>query len=322
MSLAGLVLILAALLPAAAGAKPQNELEFVLFQAPDDADDDDATVAADTSPTGINDHGVIVGNALMAIEPGRWRVFLRYPNGSFTFLDDLESLGTDETEGGSTLTVSSAGINNRGQVVGQHFGHDFRFHGFLRHPGGALTVIDFPGAPHTTAKAINDRGQIVGEYLFDIVSDDREIHGFLRERDGTFIEIDFPGARWTVPQGINNAGVIVGWFQIFSDEIGFERQGSFVRFPDGRYVEVDALFLWDINDRGDIVGTAPEGHFFWPLLRSRIPVDPPGCTDQGCLAALNFGLSVNDRRQVTGKLRNDTGLHGYVVRFPKRFPRP
>jgi hypothetical protein len=308
--LRALILVVAALQPALAGAQPNAELEFVLFDAPG---------AVDTSPTSINDRGVIIGNALMGAEPGRWRVFVRRPDGSFNFLDDLEGLGTDETEGGSTLTVSASGINNRGQVVGQYFGHDFRFHGFLRRPGGELTVIDFPGVPHTVAKAINDRGQIVGNYLLELASAARSNRGFLRERDGTFIEIDFPGARWTIPEGINNAGVIVGWYQIFDDDDNFIHQAGFVRFPNGRYVEVDASLLWDINDRGDIVGAGADGEFFWPAFGSPIPLDPPGCPEPGCLRALNFGISVNNRRQIVGKLRDDTGLHGYLVRFAHRF---
>ena len=216
--LRGLTLVVAALQPALAGAQPNAELEFVLFDAPG---------AVDTSPTSINDRGVIVGNALMGAEPGRWRVFVRRPDGSFNFLDDLEGLGTDETEGGSTLTVSASGINN--------------------------------------------------------------------------------------------AGVIVGWYQIFDDDDNFIHQAGFVRFPNGRYVEVDASLLWDINDRGDIVGTGGGEEFFRPAFGSPIPLDPPGCQEPGCLRALNFGISVNDRRQIVGKLRDDTGLHGYLVRFPHRF---
>ena len=51
-------------------------------------------------------------------------------------------------------------------------------HGFLRDASGTFTTIDVPGAIVTSIKAINGRGQMVGEYI-DAAG---RGHGFLLEQ--------------------------------------------------------------------------------------------------------------------------------------------
>jgi hypothetical protein len=299
------LLIAAVLQPALAGAAPHKEPIVIIFDAPG---------AVDTSPTGISDGGVMVGNAL--VEGHQWRAFVRRPDGSFHFLDDLDGLGAEETPGGSSLTMLVSGINNRNDIVGQYFGDDGRFHGFLRERNGALTIIDYPGVPHTVSKAINDKGEIVGNYLTELESPARDNRGFFRDRDGTFIEIDYPGARWTVPEGINNAGTIVGWYRIFDEDDNFVSQGGFVRDRNGQFVSVEPS-LYDINDRGDIVGIDEDQgeEFFWPAHHSPRALNVPGCSSPACVAPY-FGNGVNNRDEVVGKVRDDAGVHGFLVRFP------
>ena len=80
-----------------------------------------------------------------------------------------------------------------------------REHGFLD-VGGTFSAIDVPDAFSTTAKGINNAGQIVGFF-----SDNKGQHGFLYD-GGTFSTIDVPGASLTNANGINDAGHIVGDF--------------------------------------------------------------------------------------------------------------
>src|SRR5262249_40102052 len=88
---------------------------------------------------------------------------------------------------------------------------------------GAFTIFDDPDAMKvapggTVPFGINDRGQIVGDYL-----DPNFIrHGFLLS-GGAYTTIDPPGAVLTVAEGINNAGVIAG---VYID--GFDNHHGFV----------------------------------------------------------------------------------------------
>jgi hypothetical protein len=53
-------------------------------------------------------------------------------------------------------------VNNRGQVVGQTMDASGQLVGFLRDPGGRITIIKLPGgAAVGEILALNDRGQIV-----------------------------------------------------------------------------------------------------------------------------------------------------------------
>jgi hypothetical protein len=71
--------------------------------------------------------------------------------------------------------------------------------------GGAFSNVDFPGATGTQAIAVNDAGQIVGNY-FDAASTE---HGYVSSA-GVFTAIDFPGAISTAAAGINAAGTSSG----------------------------------------------------------------------------------------------------------------
>ena len=59
--------------------------------------------------------------------------------------------------------------------------------GFLRNERGRFTTIHVPGAVQTQAFGINNRGQVVGEYL----DADGRFHGYLWEK-GRFTTIDGP----------------------------------------------------------------------------------------------------------------------------------
>jgi probable HAF family extracellular repeat protein len=80
-----------------------------------------------------------------------------------------------------------------------------------------FTTVDVPGALHTQARGINERGQIVGFYS-DAATGLR--HGFLWE-EGELTTIDVPGARATEASGINNRGQIVGFYT----DAGGQRHG-------------------------------------------------------------------------------------------------
>jgi hypothetical protein len=90
-------------------------------------------------------------------------------------------------------------------------------------PGtGAIAAFLLDGDRYTTIEApepgvelfptgIDDRGQIVGEYIVDA----SEESAFVRDKRGRFTIIDVPGAQGTEPHRINNRRQIVG---LYSDD--------------------------------------------------------------------------------------------------------
>jgi probable HAF family extracellular repeat protein len=126
--------------------------------------------------------------------------------------------------------------------------------GFLAKVSEKKTVTETYEAvnyPHSsdpqTVAAVNDSGEIVGDY------DDYDL-GY--ERSGakfTKIAVPFPGALGTFPYGINNSGEIVGgWWDSNKDEHGFTLiAGTYTSFD---YPGSSTTGAFGINSAGDIVG--------------------------------------------------------------------
>jgi probable HAF family extracellular repeat protein len=108
----------------------------------------DYPTSVGTHPTGINDHGDIVG--IWKDATGVRHGFL-LNDGSFSSIDVPAAVGLTFAEG----------INNAGEVVGRYLDSNSVLHGFVLSKG-VYTTLDFPGASDSVAFGLNDRGQIVG----------------------------------------------------------------------------------------------------------------------------------------------------------------
>jgi hypothetical protein len=160
-----------------------------------------------TIPTGINDHGDIVGyfNNGTGIHG-----FLRSAAGTYTTIDVPGAVGVFGTE--------AQGINNAGVIVG-YFDDGTTIHGFLRDTNGSIMIIDAPGSTHTLASGISQSGAIVGSD-----SGSGGNHGYRRSPSGTFVTVDPPGASMTSAEDVSVAG-IAGWFVAGGTSHGFFRTG-------------------------------------------------------------------------------------------------
>lgn len=158
--------------------------------------------AIDTDPSGLNDHGVLVGVCRDAA--GKAHGFV-YRDGSYELYDHP----------GATSTRIN-GINNQDVMVGQWSAAGI-VHGFILE-NGQTTALEFPGARSTRAAAINNHGAIVGFYN----NNDGVFHGFLYD-NGNFTTVDFPGSSDSAALDINDTGIIVGTYNDFSF--------GFVAFP-------------------------------------------------------------------------------------------
>ena len=113
-------------------------------------------------------------------------------------------------EGATSVTV--AGINNHGDVVGFFTGSGGAQDAFLRTDGGTQTVLAYPGATMTQAFGVNDSGEVVGTYTVGTGSS-AMTHGFTWTASGSFHALDDPnGVGATTVNGVNDQGQIVGFY--------------------------------------------------------------------------------------------------------------
>jgi probable HAF family extracellular repeat protein len=198
-------------------------------------------------------------------------------------------------------------------------------HGYLLDKG-VFTTIDHPDAvAETVVTAINNRGQIVGQY-FDA---DGTEHGFLLD-DGVFTTIDHPdaGPLGTAPIGLNDRGQIVGFYAdadggpnhgfLLDKGRGFRREGVFttIDHPDAGSAPGTGTAAVGIDNRGRIVGfyldDEPTGHGFVRDNGVLTPIDHPDAGTAPGTGTLALGL--NDRGQIVGGYLDADGIsHGYLL---------
>jgi probable HAF family extracellular repeat protein len=193
-----------------------------------------------TAAHGINAAGQIVGKAKT----------LRSASHAYLWQDDLV---TDLDEGPSSSSASIAfGINGLGQVVGVRDGRAFLWQNGEMRDLGAL-----PGGQTSLARAINVRGQVVGEA--DVFGG-LDSHAFLWQ-GGTMQDLGtLPGDHSSRARAINAAGQVVGESvgadgassRAFLWQDGLMRDLNLLIPPGARWVLTKAAA---INDAGQIAGT-------------------------------------------------------------------
>jgi uncharacterized membrane protein len=131
-------------------------------------------------------------------------------------------------------------------------------HGFVW-KNGVYTTFNVPNNDPvlgTVAFGINDRGQIVGDYVDTVAPNAGKRRGFLLD-NGVYKTFDFPGAFITVAEGINNPGTIVGFYV---DGTDFSQHGFVL--SNGVYTKIDVgvpnsinTAVYSINAIGEIAGS-------------------------------------------------------------------
>ena len=196
-----------------------------------------------TQLNGVNEEGQIVGTY---VDSTRLHGFF-LNKGKITTLDPPNSI---RSQGGF--------INAKGQIVGAYRTSDQKRHGYIWR-NGVFTSFNVPNdhpVLGTVPLGINDRGQVVGNYVDGnggLLGPNDGRHGFLLNK-GIYTQLDVPGAAFTVAQGINNEGQIVGLYLNDDDsEHGFiwNKEGGYttIDVPDGAWTDV-----YSINAEGKIVG--------------------------------------------------------------------
>jgi probable HAF family extracellular repeat protein len=213
------------------------------------------------------------------------------------------------------------GVNNLTTVVGYYTNRDanfnLTFHGFIYQNGG-FTSLDVPGAIATFARAINDGGQIVGDFS----DSSNNTHGFLYSR-GAFQVLDVPGSVSTVALGISFNGEIVGdWTEnngkIHSVEWSGGTYNSFIpsfAFESGIFgISGSGQKIVGGYDTGDVLLTYAYQGSKGSLAPFTLPLAVAGSDSQ------TFANGVNDQGDMVGYFNEHGGdFCGEFFCFPNGF---
>jgi len=260
--------------------------------------------AAGHSSTGlaINNFGQVAGISTVD-DIGIFQHGFLYSDGKMTEIGP--STGDDNFDHPYT-TIFANGINDLGQVVGASFLYDpngtccNRTIAFL-YRNGKFTDLGSLGGTFGSAMAVNDLGQVTGQYS---IAGDSASHAFLysggKMRDlGTL-----PGFANSIGMGINILGQVVGYAYTGDP---FDGMRAFL-YSNGKMKDLGVLpgftnsKAYAINNLGQITGgsfsnfdpdTGQSGHVF--LYSSGKMRDLGAFMD-----AESFGTSINDLGEIVG----------------------
>ena len=198
--------------------------------------------ARGTYASGINDAGQIT---------------LGSSNGPFLYNSNDGVFTMISIPGMNSNSISAAGINDVGQIVGSltntvNPNPGFLAEGFV-YSGNLLTTILVAPPYETYATGINNLGQVVGiSCVPDTPKGSVPCQSFLDNR-GVLTPISDPRAtNGTFAYGINDAGQIAGVYGTASGNLGFVDTGGVfttISVPGASYT-----YAYGINDVGQIVG--------------------------------------------------------------------
>lgn len=198
-------------------------------------------------------------------------------------------------------------INNRGQIIGQVY-EDWNSRCYIWDKN-KITLLQTLDGNNCFPIDINDVQQVTGQY-----DGWGELRPFLWQA-GTMIDLGTFRDRFPMPMAINKLGSIVGIVEAGPTYRGF-------LWKDGKYIDLGALggdsddlgsFAYDINTRGQIVGTSdigvPDQAIFHAFLWERGKM-----TDLGTLGGtFSMARAINNRGQVTGQSTTATGeYHAFL----------
>jgi hypothetical protein len=269
-----------------------------------------------TTPTWMNNNGVIVGNYIDQ-GTGAENGFALAPDGSLITI----SAGTE-----TTVLTNVVSISDRDEIVGDYLDSNSVFHGFLL-VNDAIESFDAPGAgtgagQGTEGFDVNVAGTIVG---VDIDANTVS-HGFVRTTNGDVTTFDVQGAGSNAGQGTfalgeNSKGAIVG----YDIDAGNVYHG-FIREPGGAITTFDApdackctnhgTLASELNSKGNATGTYADAndayHAFERANNGALTeYDAPGAgtgINQG-----TQGVDINKRNVISGWAVDGSSVsHGYL----------
>ena len=215
------------------------------------------------------------------------------------------------TLGGAASTA--CGINEGGQVVGRSAIATGQLHAFLWETGTMSDLGTLPQLPFSSARSINDRGQIVGD---STATGGPPFHAALWENGAVTPLGVLPGGFASFAIGINNRGQVVGASRIADKDVhAFLWQG-------GEMADLGTLLPSDhqsvaraINSRGQVIGNSSTAIADPPQPPNRAFVMQDNVfTDLGTLGGdWAIAFDINESGQIVGgSFTAAGGVHGFL----------
>jgi probable HAF family extracellular repeat protein len=200
-------------------------------------------------------------------------------------------------------------INNLGQVVGISETAELEWHAFLWTPGEGIIMLPIPEeTTYSIAHAINDSGQVVGEFQGSGVG-----KAFSWTEEDGIIDLHQPGDLRSLAVAVNNLGQVV--VRYYPDTAPSNAH-TFIWSKEGGMVDIGHLggdYAWatDINDLGQVVGVSFDENdkrtlFLWSEETGMVPIGDN-------LVTSNFA-AINNLSQITftGRTPEEISLHAYL----------
>ena len=199
-----------------------------------------------TSAVAVNGAGYVAGTFFINWQRNIRAIYLMDASGKYVhFAFPHDGYPHD------SVSIEVGGLNNSNQIAGgwTAYGNGVLVqHGFL-YDSGTMTQLDVPGAVVTQPRAINDSGEIAGDWTDSAGA----THGFLWTAAQGFTLFDAPQATLTSITAINSSGVAVGYFSDGKADHGFvlDTQGvvTLLQAP-----HASSTIPNGINARGQVTG--------------------------------------------------------------------
>jgi len=267
-----------------------------------------ATSADAQNPT----HNHLIGRSNPALSGFHFRGSLPTQDSSRPALRSADTLSGVAVSYGTmdyprVLNSGAAGMNKKGQIVGGFniLAESGCTGGYLQ-AGTSFRKIAYPGSTASCTLAINDLGEIVGDYTLD---GGNTYHAFLLVGTVFSAVPDPPSAISAIAEGVDNLGNIVGAYVDSSDAVhGFVySNGAFtvVDVPGAGYTHVHATSPNGTILVGDYVASDGHDHGFRLKRGVLSTVDYPGATDTQL-------LGVNDSGDYVGNWGNGAIIQDYL----------
>ena len=171
------------------------------------------------------------------------------PHGILAATNTVTFTGAFSSPDGASINYAS--INDNGDVIFSTVNNN----AYRRSASGTVTQLSFPGATGTSARGINNSGEVAGMYYSSNGG-----HPFLCYATGAYIDLSTESIPFDNRQsslltvdGINNAGTVTG----SADGVGIVETLNFIRDSSGNLTSFNyssASYTSGINDLGQIIG--------------------------------------------------------------------